>query len=350
MFGKTGLVGVDVGHYYTKVVEFEKKKGVVQLVKIFKERTPEGVLSAEGCDEVVLSEFLRSIFSEHKVKNKSVAFSINSSFVITKTLRMPLVVDEEIEQAVMWEAEQYAPVGLDEVNVSYQVLKKDEGKKEMVILIAITKRAIIESYKTAFKRAKLRLEVVDVDVFAVSNAFLFSQPKAFDKHNLLVDLGHSSTKLVFLKDGLPTFARYMDFNFSSILNEAEDVFNIKEDDVEFILGGEQSDKKSGLIAFLNEKLFALYTQIKNSITFYNSSITEIEEPLDNIVFTGVLGVLYEYLNIESIRDILKSDVIQFNPFDFASKERVENLGEVSKGVSSLYCVASGLSLRGIGSD
>ncbi len=350
MFGKVGLVGVDVGHYYTKVVEFERKKGVVSLVKVFKERTPEGVLSADGCDEVVLSEFLRSIFSEHKVKNRNVAFSINSSFVITKTLKMPLVVDEEIEQAVMWEAEQYAPVGIEEVNVSYQVLGKDENKKEMVILIAITKKGIIESYKSAFKRAKLKLEIVDVDVFSTSNAFLFSKPKAKDQHNLIVDLGYLSTKLVFLKDGLPTFTRYMDFNFSHILKEAKDVFNVKEEDVEIILSGEQSEKKEGLVNFFNEKLFVLYTQIRNSITFYNTSIVDIEEPINNIVFTGVLGVLYEYLSIERIRDILNGDVIQFNPFDFASKDNIENLDEVSKGTSSLYCVASGLSLRGVGSD
>ncbi len=350
MFGKTGLVGVDVGHYYTKIVEFERKKGVISLVKVFKERTPEGVLSADGCDEVVLSEFLRSIFSEHKVKNRSVAFGINSSFVITKTLKMPLVVDEEIEQAVMWEAEQYAPVGIEEVNVSYQVLGKDENKKEMVILIAVTKRGIIESYKAAFKRAKLRLEIVDVDVFSASNAFLFSQPKALEKHNLIVDLGYLSTKLVFLKKGTPTFTRYMDFNFSHILKEAEDVFNIKEEEIELVLGREQSEKKESLVNFLNEKLFVLYTQIRNSITFYNTSIMDIEEPIDSIVFTGVLGVLYENLNIERIRDILNSEITYFSPFDFATKDNIENIDEVSKGVSSLYCVASGLSLRGVGSD
>ncbi len=350
MFGKVGLVGVDVGHYYTKVVEFERKKGVVSLVKVFKERTPEGVLSADGCDEVVLSEFLRSVFSEHKVKNRNVAFSINSSFVITKTLKMPLVVDEEIEQAVMWEAEQYAPVGIEEVNVSYQVLGKDENKKEMVILIAITKKGIIESYKSAFKRAKLKLEIVDVDVFSAANVYLFSKPKSIDKHNLIVDLGHSSTKLVFLKRGIPTFARYMDFNFSNILDEAEDVFNIQKEDVESILKSEESEKKGGFIAFLNEKLFTLYTQIKNSITFYNTSIVDIEEPIDNVVFTGVLGVLYGYLSIERAKDILNSEIIHFDPFEFASKDSVDNLDEVLRGTSSLYCVASGLSLRGVGSD
>lgn len=350
MFGKKGLVGVDIGHYYTKVVYIEESKGIVHLRNVFKERTPEGVITSEGCDEVVLGEFLKSIFKGRKVKCKDVAFGLSSSFVITKTLNMPLVVEEETEQAIMWEAEQYAPVGMDQVNVSYQVLEKNKEKNEMVVLIAITKKEIVESFKAAFKIAKLRLNVIDVDAFASANAFLFSNKDQAKKHNLVVDMGYASTKLVFLKEEKPTFSRYIDFNFSGMLNEAKDVFSVKEGEVEAILREKDSERKDNLLAFFNDKLFGLYTQIQNSITFYNSNILDVPEPLDNVVFTGVLGVLYEYLNIENIREYLKADVVQFNPFDFASKEGVDNLEETTLGQSSIYSVACGLSLRGLRHD
>ncbi len=347
MFGKKGLVGVDIGHYYTKVVYFENNKGVVKLRNVFKERTPDDVLTSEGCDEIVLGDFLKSIFSEYKVKNKKIAFGLNSSFVITKTLSMPLVVDDEIEQAVMWEAEQYAPVEMDQVNVSYQVMEKNKEKNEMTILFAITKKGIIESFKSAFKKAKLKLDMVDVDIFAAANSFMFSDKEQKKRHNLVVDLGYSSAKLIFLRNGHPMFTRYMDFNFSSVLLEAKDVFGVREDEIEIILMKGDSEKKDNLVTFFNDKLFNLYTQIQNSITFYNSSILDVPEQIDNIVFTGVLGVLYENLNIESIREYLKADIVQFNPFDFSSKENVNNLEEVALGISSIYCVACGLSLRGL---
>ncbi len=350
MFGKKGLVGVDIGHYYTKVVYFEDNKGVVQLRNVFRERTPEGVITSEGCDEVVLGEFLKSIFKERRVRCKDVAFGLSSSFVITKTLNMPLVVEEETEQAIMWEAEQYAPVGMDQVNVSYQVLEKNKEKNEMVVLIAITKKEIVESFKSAFKIAKLKLNVIDVDAFAAANAFMYANSDQAKKHNLIVDMGYASTKLIFLKNELPMFTRYIDFNFSGMLQEAKDVFSIKEGEVEGILREEDNERKDNLLAFFNDKLFSLYAQIQNSITFYNSNILDVPEPLDNIVFTGVLGVLYEYLNIENIREYLKADVVQFNPFDFASKENVDNLEETTLGQSSIYSVACGLSLRGLKHD
>ncbi len=350
MFGRRGLVGVDIGHYYTKVVYLEDKKGSVSLVRVFKERTPEGVISTEGCDEIVLGDFLQYIFSEYRVKNKNVAFGLNSSFVITKTLKVPLVVDEEIEQAVMWEAEQYAPVSIDDVNVSYQVLRKDREKNEMSILIAITKKDIIESYKTAFKRAKLKLEVVDVDVFATSNAYFFANPGGKGKHNLIVDLGYSSTKMIFLRNGMPMFTRYMDFNFSNVLNEAKEILEIKDEEVERLIREPRSEKKESLVAFFNDKLFNLYSQIQNSITFYNSGVLDIAEPVENIVFAGALGVLYEHLNIESVREFLKAEISQFNPLEFVGKEDIENLEDIVLGASSVYCVATGLSLRGIERD
>ncbi len=347
MFSKKGLVGVDIGHYYTKVVYFENDKGVLKLKNVFKERTPDDVLTSEGCDEVVLGDFLKSIFSENRVKNKRVAFGLNSSFVITKTLSMPLVVDEEIEQAVMWEAEQYAPVEMEQVNVSYQVMEKNKEKNEMTILIAITKKEIVESFKSAFKRAKLKLDVVDVDIFSAANSFMFANKEKEKKHNLIVDLGYSSSKLIFLRNEHPMFTRYMDFNFSSVLTEAKDVFGVREDEIESILIKEDDEKKDNLLAFFNDKLFNLYSQIQNSITFYNSSILDVPEQIDNIVFTGVLGILYDNLNIENIREYLKAEVVQFNPFDFSSKEGVNNLEEIALGISSIYCVACGLSLRGL---
>ncbi len=347
MAGK-GLVGVDIGHYNTKVVHFENKKGIVTLKNIFKERTPEGIIGPDGCDEIILGEFLKSIFSEHKVKSKNVAFGLNSSYVISKTLKMPLVVDEEIEQAIMWEAEQYAPVGMDKVNVSYQVFEKDKEKNEMTVLIAITKKNIVESYRSAFKRAKLKLEVVDVDLFAAANIFMFSNSDKADKHVLIADLGYSSAKLVFIKNKRPMFTRYMDFSFSGILRGVIDTFSVGEDEVEYLLESkEESEKKTSIINYINEKIRDLYIQIQNSITFYYSNILDIQQPLDYIVFTGVLGLLYDYVDIEYLRNMIKSDIVQFNPFDFVSKEEAKDLEEITNGKSALYTIASGLSLRGI---
>ncbi len=137
---KKNLVGLDIGSYYTKVVELDNKKGVPIVKRVVRERTPDLISSQEEIDIDVMSEFLNSLFSQYKIKNRNAALALNSSYVITKTVSMPLVVDEEIEQAVMWEAEQYAPFGMEQVNVSYQIMEKDKEKNEMTVLIVLKKK------------------------------------------------------------------------------------------------------------------------------------------------------------------------------------------------------------------
>ncbi|WP_035588705.1 type IV pilus assembly protein PilM [Hippea jasoniae] len=343
-----GIVGIDIGREYTKVVYFNEKKGIVSLSHAFREETPEGMILSDGVDEEIMVDFLKNIFSTHKLKNKHVAISLNSAGVITKTLTMPLVADEEIKQAIMWEAEQYAPFGMEQVNVDYHVFEKNEEKKEMTVLIAIAKRDIIDAYKNAFKKARLRLDVVDVDVFALYNAFEVNQPEKAKQHSLLVDLGYSSTKLIFVNNGLPVFSRYIDFGFSYIVDEAVEILDVKQQEIELILNNHKHEKHGSLINFINDKLAGLYAQLSNSITFYKANILEIEEDVDNVVFSGILGALFDEIDIESARNFINIDIVSFNPFDFATKDGViEGFEEVNSSVASFYCIAAGLSVRGL---
>ena len=346
---KGEVVGVDIGHYYTKVVDIVDKKGVFVLKHAFKEFTPQDVITSEGVDEIVLGDFLKSIFSQHGVRSKSVAVALSSSFVITKTLTMPLVADEEVDQAVMWEAEQYAPVSMEDVNVSYQILDKNEEKNEMTVLLALTKKEIVDTYIKAFNRAKLKVKIVDVDVFSIYNAYEINNKDALNKHIAFVDMGYSSTKLLFAKKGVPIFSRYMDFNFASLINEAVDVLSLKKEEIGILLSKKQQDeKKESLINFLNDKLIALYTQIQNSVTFYMNNILSVEEPIEEVVLVGVLGSLYENLNIEIMQEFFKSDITRFNPFDVVSKEGSgESIDETTPDISPFYCIASGLALRSV---
>ncbi|WP_022669684.1 type IV pilus biogenesis protein PilM [Hippea alviniae] len=346
---KSGVVGVDIGHYYTKVVNVIDKKGVLVLKQAFRELTPQDVITSEGVDDVVLGDFLRSIFSQHGLKSKNVSVALNSSFVITKTLSIPLVADEEIEQAVMWEAEQYAPVSMEDVNVSYQILDKNEDKNEMTVLLALTKKEIVDSYIKAFSRAKLKVSTVDVDVFAIYNSFEANNKEALNKHLLFVDMGYSSTKLIFVKKGIPIFTRYMDFNFSSLIEDAVGILSLKKEEISILLERKHNDeKKESLLNFLNDKLISLFTQIQNSMTFYLSNILNVEEPVEEVVLTGILGALYESLNIDMMREFFKSDISRYNPFDVVSKdESGEAIEETTPDVSPFYCIASGLALRSI---
>ncbi len=344
---KKNLTGLDIGSYYTKIVELEDKKGVVRVKTALKERTPELLVGQEEIDMDVMAEFLKSIFSQYKIKNKNVALALNSSFVITKTVSMPLVVDEEIQQAVMWEAEQYAPFGMDQVNVSYQIMNKNVEKNEMTVLIVLTKKAIVESYVMALKKAKLNVKIIDVDIFAASNALLENEIEMKDKHNMLVDVGYSSTKIVFLKKEIPVFSRYVEFGFQTILEDASKTFDLNEREINFILAGSKSnDKKDSLIAFMNDKTVRLYSQLQNSISFYENTVLSVYENIDNIIFSGAFGVMFDYLKASIPEELSSKNVARLNPFGVFLTQG-NGYEDIASSLNSLYAVAVGLAVRGL---
>ncbi len=345
--GKKNLVGVDIGSYYTKIVELEEKGDVLAIKKIVKERTPENIFDKEELDKDILSEFLKTIFSDYKIKNRNVAVALSSSFIITKTVSMPLVVDEEIEQAVMWEAEQYAPFGIDQVNVSYQILKKDKEKNEMIILIVLVRKDIVESYADALSKARLKVRVVDVDVFAMANAFFENEPDIKRSHSLLVDVGHNSTKLIFIRDEIPTFSRYVEFGFGPLLEEASETLEIPLNEVVRViedLSHIDQERSAPVVAFLKDKLNRLYAQIESSVSFYQTNVLDVEDDITNILFSGALGALFPYIQDGMPEYMIEKNTKRLNPFGAFVAEGIESK-DVASESSSLYSVALGLAVR-----
>ncbi len=348
MFGKS-LIGLDIGSYYTKIVELSNKKGVVSVEKAIKERTPDIISQEENFDIDVMSEFIGSLFSQYRIKNKNVAIALNSSFVITKTINMPLVVDDEIEQAVMWEAEQYAPFGMDQVNVSYQVMNKDNEKNEMKILVVLTKKDIVNSYIDSLKKARIKLKIVDVDVFAMTNALFQNNIDIKAKHNMLVDVGYNSTKIIFVNNEIPEFSRYIEFGFKSILEEASNTFDIPTNEVAMSIENLEKieeSKKDSLLSFIIDKTSILYSQLQNSISFYENNVLNLSEDIDNIIFSGALGALFEYLKDDAPTKLMNKNVVRLNPFNIFSIKDSTNR-DINSSVSSLYSIAVGLAVRGL---
>ncbi len=347
--GKKSLVGVDIGRHYTKIVELENKKGIATIKRAFKERTPENLFSEDEFDSDLMTEFLKSLFQDYKVRNRNVAIALNSSRVITKLAKMPLVVDEEIEQAVMWEAEQYAPVAMDQVNVSYQIMSKDKEKNEMLVLIVLTKKEVVDSYVDAFHKARLRVHLVDVDIFAAANALLKNEQDVLNRHVMLVDVGYYSSKLVFLKQGIPQFSRFLEFGFGSVIEDATDVLEMPKQEAFSILENmEKADesKRSLLLSFLKDKSVRLYGQLENSMSFYETNVLDVAEEIEEIYFCGAFGALFPYIE-DSFPDEFKTKgVRRLNPFG-AFVSEVAEFPDVATEASSLYSVAVGLSVRGL---
>ena len=136
------VVGLDIGSSAVKLVELkEKKGGTYSLVKLGLERlSPEAIVDGSIMDSSMVVETISKLNTERAVKNSTYATSLSGHSVIIKKISLPAMSQEELAESIQWEAEQYIPFDINDVNLDYVPLTTPgSGDNIEVILVAVKK-------------------------------------------------------------------------------------------------------------------------------------------------------------------------------------------------------------------
>src|SRR5512143_3900659 len=118
------VVGLDIGSSCIKTIELKpRRRGGYQLVSLgMEELSPDCIVDGVIISKLPVSDVIGRIFSQQRIRNKRVATSICGHSVIVKKISRPLQSEEELAESIRWEAEQYIPFDIGDVNLDYQVL------------------------------------------------------------------------------------------------------------------------------------------------------------------------------------------------------------------------------------
>jgi len=201
------LVGLDVGSKFVKAVQLTDNNGSLTI-------------SAFGCMEVPpqysIPDAVSELFSRRKFRTKRVVSSVSGRFVFVRYINMPVMTDEELVNASKYELGKYIPVEVDEVLHDSQRLEElpvQEGQEpEMRVLLVAAKRTFVEEHVSILETAGLTPTIVDVDSFALGNAYELTARLKTDAVRpgslvALVDVGASKTNINIMSDGLSFFTR-----------------------------------------------------------------------------------------------------------------------------------------------
>jgi type IV pilus assembly protein PilM len=199
MFGlgrSTNAVGLDIGASSVKAVQIKRSRGANELVRLgVAPLHPETIVDGVIMDSGTVISAIQQIFTENQIKTKDVVVAVSGHSVIVKKVRITKMKPEELEEAIPFEAEQYVPYAIEDVNLDFQVLgNTDPGAPDMDVLLVAVKKDIINDYLSIISTAGLNAVVVDVDAFALENAFELS-------YELDRDLGLSYEQAEMLKLG-----------------------------------------------------------------------------------------------------------------------------------------------------
>jgi type IV pilus assembly protein PilM len=356
---KNQVIGLDIGSHSIKLAEIEESKrgrilrnfGMVGL-------PPDAIVEGAIKEMEIVSSAIGNLFKNLKVKNKNVATSISGFSVIVKKITVSSQAESELESTIQDEAEQYIPFDINEVNLDFDILSQTqpsegsekEGGKEsserMEVMLVAAKKDIIDDYVSLLQLAGLNPAVLDVDAFALQNAFDISAEKPEGCY-ALVNVGAEELGINAVKDGVSLFARDSSYGGSQISESIMSKFNVGFEEAEKMkLGGAKlGAKERGAMEEIFTSVITEWVQeIKRALDFVASTYSE--ETIEQIFVTGgscrVPG-FQKYLKMET--DI---PVAELNPFaNLIIDEKVFD-PKYLKHVAPQGAVAVGLALRSIG--
>jgi type IV pilus assembly protein PilM len=339
------IVGVDIGSSAVKLVQLRELKGGWQLENIGILPLPaEAIVDNTLMDSSSIVETVRNLLLGLDVKAKEAACSISGNAVIIRKISLPVMPAEELEDQIQWEAEQYIPFDINDVNVDFQILSADDqDMSKMNVLLVASKKDIINDYQTVFAEAGLKLVVVDVDSFAVQNAYEANHGTE-DEVVALVNLGASIMNLNIVRGGVSLFTRDVQMGGSLYTEEIQKQLGVNSEQAEMkklTALGSQDPRVLEILQRVNE---TIALEMRRSLDFYNSTAGD-----DRIVKVFLAGGAAKTANlVEAVQQRLTLPVELLNPFLRVAVNEKEFDAQFLEEVGPLMAVAMGLATRRLG--
>jgi len=211
MFGRTkGIIGLDIGSHAVKLVVLKPQRGDLPyelthfgVAELPSESIVEGAVVRPGD----VAQVIRDLLVNNKIKGSRIAIAVSGHAVIVRRVTMPRMEEDELRESIVWEAEEYIPFDVDDVNLDFAILDENEEANEMDVVLVAAKRDRIEEFMAVIEEAGRESVIVDVDAFALQNAFELSYPERQNEDIALLNIGASVINAAVLEEGRPVFWR-----------------------------------------------------------------------------------------------------------------------------------------------
>jgi len=251
------IVGLDIGASSVKAVELGIHPKGLDLAHVGVAPLPrESIVQGAFLNSAAIMDAIKAALSNGKIRTKDVAVAVAGSSVIVKKVALPAMSFEELEESIRWEAEQYIPFDVNEVNLDFQILSKGESDGQMDVLLVAAKKELIDDYVQVISEAGLRPRIIDVEGFAVQNAYAANCESGAEDSIALVNIGSQTINVSIAVGDVPAFTRDLAGGGDRYTEELQKVLSVDAAEAEQIKL-KLHDKNAGAEVFSDEVQEAL---------------------------------------------------------------------------------------------
>ncbi len=350
MFRKAkSLVGLDIGSSAVKAVEL-KPAGKGYKVAAFGSEAvpPDSIVDGAIIDGGAVAEAIRRLFGGRGIKTKDVAASLSGNAVIVKKITLPQMTEAELAESIYWEAEQYIPFDIQDVNLDYQILDKggEPGKGTMDVLLVAAKKEKIADYTGVIAQAGRSAVVVDVDAFALQNAYEVNYGIDPGSVVVLLNAGASATNINILNGDQSVFTRDISIGGNAYTEALQKELNLPFDLADQLkrgmpVDGVTFDDARPVLRAVSENVML---EIQKTFDFFKA--TAASDRIDRIMVSG--GASRAEGFTEMLTERFEAPVEGLDPFKRVGFDGKKFQVGSSAEVAPTAAVAVGLALRRVG--
>jgi type IV pilus assembly protein PilM len=343
-----GVIGLDIGSSAVKLVELrERKSGEYHLQRVgIEPLSPEAIVDGSIMDSSLVVDAINKLVDESGVKGSNFATSVSGHSVIIKKIQVPAVAPDELAESIQWEAEQYIPFDINDVRLDYVVLSEGDQRDGMEVLLVAVKRDKVNDYVSVISQAGRSPAIVDVDAFAVQNAYEISYEPDPHKVVALVNMGAGVTTINILARGTTVFWRDISFGGNQFTEALQREFSLSFDQAESLKRGEpvQGCSPAEARGVLDAVSAEMAAEIHKTFDFF--AATSADDRVTDLILSGGCALTPNLQRVLEERFSVRTEVM--NPLRRIHFRQSDFNTEWLQSIAPMLAVSVGLALRKIG--
>jgi len=276
--------GFDIGSGYLKVVVIDHSGVQPQLVHAsYSPQVADAIVDGEVMDPQLVAETLRSLVENGELGARTTVTSVGGRDVIVKKIRTDRTSEGEARELMRWEAQNHVPFDMENVQIDFQILDPEGDGLQMDVLLVAVKRDLVSQKISILQEVGVTPTVVDVDAFAIHNAFEYNYPELGDRTVALVNVGHELSAINVMQGGVPVLTRDVPLGTRRLRDDLRRSEGLSAENAEAVVQG-ASDLGAAPVPRIRELAGQLSEAVERAVAF--SSMGGAAPDLDRLFLCG----------------------------------------------------------------